>query len=467
MPTISHNHRAGPICTAAATALVIACLVVSALVSVSCNTKEVRAPTATNTPSRPEAEGRLVFTHSGYLYLLDPNGTHLKKITHGSNDWYPAASPDGKKIAFWSNADKHYNIWTIGSNGSGLKQITKESEDIFDENARRFILGNRPAWGPDSEWLAFASRDKIWRVDVGGFNLSTMASMPNCLSPAIAAIDKKEKSVVFVSDYEARNQNVFNLWKFDIVSETYMQLTDFHDRSAGSPVISANGKEVIFTISQGDHSDIAIVGIDGGDPHNLTKDGRSHSPCVSPNGKKIAFTSQDEDGNYCIHIRSIVHIMFERGHDPEKRDADPEKRDADPEKVANARGAFPSWSRVMSPSDIAALNAYNKKYKSGKPPQPEKGPAAADAKKGARPAATATALPAKAKTVGVKKAAPAKKVRADGFSMPSGPYEVSTELTAIILKPDSEAYFQAGEKPVPEPEHSTPVDESEFVQPKK
>ena len=54
--------------------------------------------------------------------------------------------------------------------------------------------------------------------------------------------------------------------------------------------------------------------------------------------------------------------------------------------------------------------------------------------------------------------------RGASFVLPSGPYEVSAELTAIILKPESEAYFQGEEKTRPQPE---PVNESEFVRPKK
>ncbi len=443
----------GPVLPAFLSFLLIG-LVFSTMLTVSCKKKEMVPPTPTPTPLPPKPNGRLVFMQTGHLFLIDPNGTHLKQITHGSNDWYPAVSPDGKKLAFWSNADGHYNLWVIGSNGSGLKQLTMEQDEFFDKNARRFLLGNRPCWTADSQALIFAAKDKIWRVDADGYNLSTIASMPNCLSPAIdkknkKAIEDKEdiKFVVYVSDYEAQSPGVFNLWKFDIASEAYMQLTDFHVRSAGSPVIP-NNKEIIFTLFKGNHSNIVSIPIDS-DMENLTikdltQDGRSLAPYPNPDGTKLVFSSQDAKGNYNLYTMP----------------ANDDKKVK--EKVNGAIGAFPAWSSVMSPSDIAALDAYNKKYKSGKkPPQPEKTATPTPKKVASKKAPLATTpapSPAKAKPVAPKKT--------KDFIMPTGPFEVAPELTRIIQPDKTEGYFGTEAESESTAEEASPVKEEGFVKPK-
>ena len=55
----------------------------------------------------------------------------------------PRFSPDGKKIAFTSDAGGGDNIWTMNPDGSEAKQITKEN----------FRLLNNPAWLPDGEYF--------------------------------------------------------------------------------------------------------------------------------------------------------------------------------------------------------------------------------------------------------------------------------------------------------------------------
>jgi dipeptidyl aminopeptidase/acylaminoacyl peptidase len=62
-------------------------------------------------------------------------------------------SPDGERIAFFSNRSGSYEIWTIKPDGSELRQIT----DIPDAE----ILN--PVWSPDGSLLHYA-RDKLDEV---------------------------------------------------------------------------------------------------------------------------------------------------------------------------------------------------------------------------------------------------------------------------------------------------------------
>jgi TolB protein len=107
------------------------------------------------------------------LYVVGVNGKGLRRLVHTrTNDLGPTWSPDGSKIAFesgepqWSlpNAVTHSRIWVVGANGHGLKRLTNSKRSDFS-----------PAWSPDGKWIAFVrdigrNRGRIWLVSADGRN---------------------------------------------------------------------------------------------------------------------------------------------------------------------------------------------------------------------------------------------------------------------------------------------------------
>jgi Tol biopolymer transport system component len=88
----------------------------------------------------------------------------------------PTASPDGTQIAFLSDSGGHANLWAIGMDGSGLRQITLESDP-------RVAVGV-PVWSPDGRSIAFVSSRGnqgltfgIWLVDPDGSNLRSLTPL--------------------------------------------------------------------------------------------------------------------------------------------------------------------------------------------------------------------------------------------------------------------------------------------------
>ena len=61
-------------------------------------------------------------------------------------DYWPAWSPDGKRIAFTSNRDGNYEIYVMNADGTGLRNLTRHPAQ-----------DNYAAWSPDGKRIAFIS----------------------------------------------------------------------------------------------------------------------------------------------------------------------------------------------------------------------------------------------------------------------------------------------------------------------
>ena len=82
------------------------------------------------------------------LFVMRTDGTNLRQLTNDdAKDRGPRWSPDGKRIAFFSNrAGRRWEVWTISADGANLQQMTHgETVDSI-----------WPVWSPDGRSLAYS-----------------------------------------------------------------------------------------------------------------------------------------------------------------------------------------------------------------------------------------------------------------------------------------------------------------------
>lgn len=113
------------------------------------------------------------------LYMLDRNApdTVMRLTYHIADDVRPTWSRASDKIAFQSDRSGNSEIFVMKSDGSGVQQITFNSN--FDGYAN---------WSPDGAQLVFSSLQNnlydLWVVNADGSNLRRLTSGANALSPA-------------------------------------------------------------------------------------------------------------------------------------------------------------------------------------------------------------------------------------------------------------------------------------------
>lgn len=110
----------------------------------------------------------IVFDVLGDIYSMPITGGNAKVLRSGIPfEVQPRFSPDGKKIAFTSDAGGGDNIWVMNTDGSDAKAVTKE----------KFRLLNNPYWTPDGNYIVarkhFTSQrslgaGEIWQYHITG-----------------------------------------------------------------------------------------------------------------------------------------------------------------------------------------------------------------------------------------------------------------------------------------------------------
>ncbi len=254
----------------------------------------------------PGNNGAIAFTHQGKLFVVNADGTGLRKLTTGPHRVYdggPEWSPDGSRIAFHRCFDR-CNVWTVAASGTGLRRLGPAGDDRA-----------QPAWAPNGNQIAYSrgwgrvQNDQIEHAEIYLMNANGGAARPLTAITASkpfsadvegAAWSPGGKQLVF----EVHNSKLGEpadgraLFVIEADGSGQRQLTPWSLNAGGArPDWSPNGRLILFRVAgaKRQHGNIYTVHPDGSGLKQLTrypepKSVGEESSSFSPDGKWITFS---------------------------------------------------------------------------------------------------------------------------------------------------------------------------------
>jgi Tol biopolymer transport system component len=232
------------------------------------------------------------------IYTMSEDGSDETRLTEeDANDFDPSWSPDGDKIAFVSFRDGSNNMEIYVMNADGTDQTRLTENDALDRE---------PSWSPDGEKIAFASnRDgnyEIYVMDADGSDVTRLTDNDDALDREPSWSPDGEK-IAFVSNRDAIEEpdeigDANAIYSMDADDGDDVTMLTDNDVPLGShPTWSPDGEKIVFVSFRDGDNEIYTMDADGSDVTRLTEHEANHLyPTWSPDGEKIAFSSNREGG---------------------------------------------------------------------------------------------------------------------------------------------------------------------------
>lgn len=288
--------------------------------------------------------------------------TDQKKEKGGSYNTVPAISPQGDKIAFISNRDIYFDVYIMNAiDGKIIKKLvegnrTSEFEELnilapgltWSPDGKKIILTAKSngfdvayvidvdsedkdvlpikmdgissmKWSPNGSQLAFIGQNGT-ESDVYLYNMETRQSV-NLTNDLFTDSDPSwspdGKTIFFASDrrdvtnsaalpdtFSISNFNYHqtDLYALNVQTRQIIRITDLPNSDESSPIISPDGKELLFISSMNGINNIYKMNVNLSDPDSLRMDQSTIRPVtnslngiyqlsMSADGKKLVFSS--------------------------------------------------------------------------------------------------------------------------------------------------------------------------------
>ena len=189
---------------------------------------------------------------------------------HGSphnQNYLPAWSPDGSKMAFVSNRDGNPEIYVMNRDGSAVRRMT--SSPAVDE---------APTWSPSGNQIAWVSdrsgTPHIYVMNADGTGQRLLIGSGYCDRPTWSSGAFNELA------YSMRTGPGFDVFIYSFQTGESHRLTDGIGTNE-SPVFSPNGRHVAFVSTRSGKSQIFTIDRDGNNLRQITREGNNKYPTWS------------------------------------------------------------------------------------------------------------------------------------------------------------------------------------------
>lgn len=226
----------------------------------------------------------------------------------------PRISPDGQKIAFFSDRKDYTHILITDRKGKLIHDVSQNGYGGFFESFHPFRSGM--CWSPDGNRLAFVTlsrgKDEIRIIDIKKKRLIKKIRLP---LTSISSPDWSRDGKWLV--FSAISKGFGDLYMYNLDSDSLSRITESVQYEA-DPRFSPDGKKIVFSLEDTtgipDHpkspygsspSDIASIDLSTKKLQKITSTiWNEKHPCYSSDGKHFIYVS-DRNGIDNIYIQSL------------------------------------------------------------------------------------------------------------------------------------------------------------------
>jgi Tol biopolymer transport system component len=233
------------------------------------------------------------------IYSIASNGSGLKNLTNTStaDETEPALSPNRKLIAFLSDeGGAVFHLFLMTSSGGGAHAL-----------AAGGVAQASPAWSPNGKLIAFS---RCLALDPYG---------GGCTRAQIAVIGK---SLAFQRTSAA---GTVTLWTMNANGKSPKRIVNDGSSIDLNPSYTPNGKLIVYSSDAGGHEALwsidtktrkrARVLAETPDPEDPSTGAGTEDPSVSPNGKQIVYTSAGDLWTVGINGKGAAKLTTAGGGD--------------------------------------------------------------------------------------------------------------------------------------------------------
>ncbi|MEP7131788.1 MAG: hypothetical protein ABI914_01400 [Acidobacteriota bacterium] len=211
--------------------------------------------------------GKVVFTSYVHRYpqiwTMGPDGSGQRELSTGLElNASPAVSPDGSLIAFAGSSKGNPDIYVMNSSGGGVRRLTSTR-----------ALEASPDWSPTGRQILYTSDQtgtpQIWVMDAEGTGARRMTFAGNWNDEA--AWSPQGDKIAFA----CRNEGDFNICVMDFATGNTVQLTS--EGANGHPAWSPDGTKIVYQARRAGSTQIYTMdSADGKNKRQLTSGGGSN-----------------------------------------------------------------------------------------------------------------------------------------------------------------------------------------------